>query len=193
MNSVENENQKGKGKEEETGGKKDLIRDWLILLITAIGAVILLSFFPGKVEPTISTSMNYLTEMAWILPAVMILMGLFKVWVSKEMVIKYLGKASGLKGIFIAVLLGATPTGPLYVAFPLAAAMIDKGARILNIVVFLSAWACIKIPQEMIEIQFLGVKFMAARLVLTVLLVSVMGLVMEKIIENTGSINPELE
>ncbi|MFP4202203.1 MAG: permease [Candidatus Acetothermia bacterium] len=193
MNSGENDNQKGEGKEEETGGKKDLIRDWLILLITATGAVILLSFFPGKVEPTISTSMNYLIEMAWILPAVMILMGLFKVWVSKDMVVKYLGKASGLKGILIAVLLGSTPTGPLYVAFPLAAAMIDKGARILNIVVFLSAWACIKIPQEMIEIQFLGVKFMAARLVLTILLVSVMGLVIEKIIENTGSINPELE
>lgn len=193
MNSGENDNQKGEGKEEETGGKKDLIRDWLILLITATGAVILLSFFPGKVEPTTSTSMNYLIEMAWILPAVMILMGLFKVWVSKDMVVKYLGKASGLKGILIAVLLGSTPTGPLYVAFPLAAAMYDKGARILNIVVFLSAWACIKIPQEMIEIQFLGVKFMAARLVLTILLVSVMGLVIEKIIENTGSINPELE
>ncbi len=107
--------------------------------------------------------------------------------------VKYLGKASGLKGIFIAALLGATPTGPLYVAFPLAAAMIDKGARILNIVVFLSAWACIKVPQEMIEIQFLGLKFMAARLVLTVLLVSVMGLVIEKMIESTGSFSPEVE
>ncbi|MBS3825801.1 permease [Candidatus Bipolaricaulota bacterium] len=193
MNSVENDNQKGKEKEEKAGGKKDLLRDWVILLLSAIGAVVLLSFFPGKVEPTTSTALNYLTEMAWILPAVMILMGLFKVWVSKEMVIKYLGKASGLKGILIAALLGSTPTGPLYVAFPLAAAMIDKGARILNIVVFLSAWACIKIPQEMIEIQFLGLKFMAARLVLTVLLVSVMGLVIEKIIESTGSISPELE
>ncbi|MEF8849792.1 MAG: permease [Candidatus Bipolaricaulota bacterium] len=193
MSSVENDNQKGKGEKEKAGGKKDLIRDWVILALSVIGAVLLLSFFPGKVEPTTSTALDYLTEMAWILPAVMILMGLFKVWVSKEMVIKYLGKASGLKGILIAALLGATPTGPLYVAFPLAAAMIDKGARILNIVVFLSAWACIKIPQEMIEIQFLGLKFMATRLVLTVLLVSVMGLVIEKIIENTGSISPELE
>ncbi|MEF8837254.1 MAG: permease [Candidatus Bipolaricaulota bacterium] len=193
MSSVENDNQKGKGEKEKAGGKKDLIRDWVILALSVIGAVVLLSFFPAKVDPTISTSKNYLVEMAWILPAVMILMGLFKVWVSKEMVIKYLGKASGLKGILIAALLGATPTGPLYVAFPLAAAMIDKGARILNIVVFLSAWACIKIPQEMIEIQFLGLKFMATRLVLTVLLVSVMGLVIEKIIENTGSISPELE
>lgn len=183
---------KDTGQEKDSGKRKEVVRDWLILTLSAIGAIILLSFFPGKVEPTVSTSKDYLMEMVWILPAVMILMGLFKVWVSKEMVVKYLGKASGFKGIFIAALLGATPTGPLYVAFPLAVAMLDKGARILNIVVFLSAWACIKIPQEMIEIQFLGPEFMVTRLLLTVTLVSTMGLVIEKIIEKTGSIQPEL-
>ncbi len=54
--------------------------------------------------------MDYLTEIVWILPAVMVLMGLFKVWISREMVVKYLGKSSGLKGILIAALLGSTPT-----------------------------------------------------------------------------------
>ena len=108
--------------------RKEMARDWLILLGLIIGGAVLLSFFPGKIEPSLSVGKNYLTEMAWILPAVMVLMGLFKVWISRELVVKYLGKASGLKGIFIAALLGSTPTGPLYVAFPLAAAMFDKGA-----------------------------------------------------------------
>lgn len=169
-------------------GKKEMIRDWLILLALALGGAVLLSFFPDKIEPSLSTGKNYLMEMAWVLPAVMILMGLFKVWISREMVVKYLGKTSGLKGILIAALLGSTPTGPLYVAFPLAAAMFDKGARVLNVVVFLSAWAAMKIPQEMLEIQFLGVDFMATRLVLTFVSVSLMGLFMEKIIERTGSL-----
>lgn len=186
MNSTDSvDKDQGRGKKE---AKKEMIRDWVILLGLAIGAVVLLSFFPGKIEPSLSVAKNYLIEMAWILPAVMVLMGLFRVWVSKEMVVKYLGKASGIKGIFIAALLGSTPTGPLYVAFPLAAAMFDKGARVLNIVVFLSAWACMKIPQEMVEIQFLGLNFMAARLVLTLLSVTAMGLFMEKIIEKTGSL-----
>lgn len=173
-------------KERNSGKKKEIVRDWIILGLTAIGSAVLLSFYPGKVEPAVSTSRDYLMEMVWILPAVMVLMGLFKVWVSRGMVVKYLGKASGLKGIGIAALLGATPTGPLYVAFPLAAALIDKGARVLNIVVFLSAWACIKIPQEMIEIQFLGLDFMITRLVLTIVTVSLMGWFMEKVIENTS-------
>ncbi|KXB06366.1 hypothetical protein AKJ51_03800 [candidate division MSBL1 archaeon SCGC-AAA382A20] len=146
---------------------------------------VLLSVYPDKVGPVLSTSKDYLMEMVWILPAVMILMGLFKVWVSKEMVVKYLGKASGLKGILIAVALGATPTGPLYVAFPLAAAMLEKGARVTNIIVFLSAWACIKIPQEMVELQFLGLNFMVTRLILTIILVSIMGFFIEQVIEKT--------
>ncbi len=181
------------GDEGEMEGKKEMIRDWLILAATALGGTVLLSFFPAKVEPSLSTGMDYLSEMARVLPAVMILMGLFKVWISREMVVKYLGKTSGFKGIFIAALLGSTPTGPLYVAFPLAAAMFDKGARTMNVVVFLSSWAAMKIPQEMIEIQFLGLDFMATRLVLTLVSVSLMGLFMEKIIEKTGSVEVQSE
>lgn len=173
---------------ESQKGNRNLFRDWAILGLTAVAAIVLLSLFPTKVEPTISTSTTYLIEMAQILPAVMVLMGLFKVWISKEMVVKYLGEASGFKGILIAALLGSTLTGPLYVAFPLALAMRDKGARIMNIIIFLSAWACIKIPQEMIEIQFLGLKFMLTRLVLTIVLVSIMGFVIEQVMKDRKSV-----
>ena len=121
--------------------------------------------------------------MIWILPAVMVLMGLFAVWVSKETIVKYLGKTSGIRGIFLGIFLGALPTGPLYVAFPIAAGLIKKGARISNILIFLSAWACIKIPQEMVELQFLGAKFMALRLVLTIVFVIIMGVFIEQVIE----------
>ena len=94
-----------------------------------------------------------------------------------------MGKTSGIRGIFLAIFLGALPTGPLYVAFPIAAGLIKKGARISNILIFLSAWACIKIPQEMVELQFLGAKFMALRLVLTIVFVIIMGVFIEQVIE----------
>ena len=96
---------------------------------------------------------------------------------------KYIGKASGMKGIFLSLILGALPTGPLYIAFPMAAALIRKGAKISNIVIFLSAWACIKIPQEMVELQFLGLHFMLSRLILTVAFVIIMGLLIEMIMK----------
>ncbi|HEC92079.1 MAG TPA: hypothetical protein ENI51_03660, partial [Candidatus Atribacteria bacterium] len=121
--------------------KRGMIRDWILLGIVLIIAIVLLSIFPDRKEPVINTLWDYFMEMVLILPAVMILLGLFAVWVSKETVVKHLGKASGIKGIFLAIILGALPTGPLYIAFPMAAALLKKGAKISNIIVFLSAWA----------------------------------------------------
>jgi len=170
-------------------GKSGLKRDVIFLAIALIIAIALLSFFPDKRDRVTATSWTFFVEMIWILPAVMVLMGLFMVWVPKDMVEKYLGKTSGIKGFAIAILFGALPTGPLYVAFPLAASLISKGARISNIVIFLSAWACIKIPQEMVELQFLGPRFMVARLVLTIGFVVIMGLSIERINEGSAE-NP---
>ena len=160
-------------------GKKNLIALALVTLVF----LVVLKMVPDKSSAVLSTSSAYFKEMMVILPAVMILMGLFMVWVSKDVVLKYLGKTSGLKGVSVAIFLGALPTGPLYAAFPLALALKNKGASITNIIIFLSAWACIKIPQELVEIQFLGFKFMMARLVLTIIFVTIMGKIIENIIE----------
>ena len=160
-------------------GKKNLIALALVTLVF----LVVLKMVPDKSSAVLSTSSAYFKEMMVILPAVMILMGLFMVWVSKDVVLKYLGKTSGLKGVSVAIFLGALPTGPLYAAFPLALALKNKGASITNIIIFLSAWACIKIPQELVEIQFLGLKFMMARLVLTIIFVTIMGKIIENIIE----------
>jgi uncharacterized membrane protein YraQ (UPF0718 family) len=166
--------------------RKGMIRDVIFLGITLTIVIILLSNFPDRREIVTTASWEFFIEMIWILPAVMVLMGLFKVWVSKEIVVKHLGKTSGIKGIFIAVFFGALPTGPLYVAFPIAAALIKKGARISNVIIFLSAWACIKIPQEMVELRFLGLKFTAARFFLTIIFVVIMGVSIERLIERSN-------
>jgi len=163
--------------------KKTTKRNIVLLLLSLTFTIVLLSVFPDKRQIVTSVSWDFFVEMILILPAVMLLMGLFAIFVSKEMVIKYLGKSSGIKGIFLTIFFGALPTGPLYVAFPVAAALIKKGASISNIIIFLSAWSCIKIPQEMVELQFLGLKFMIMRLILTITFVVIMGLSIERIIE----------
>ena len=163
--------------------KRGMIRDWILLGIILMIAVVLLSIFPDRKKMVINTLWDYFIEMALILPAVMVILGLFAVFVSKETVIKYLRKASGIKGIFLAIILGALPTGPLYVAFPMAASLLKKGAKISNIIVFLSAWACIKIPQELVELQFLGIRFMLSRLTLTIIFIVIMGIFIEKVVE----------
>ena len=146
-----------------------------------IAAVILIILYPENKDASIQASYDIFIELIQILPAIMVLMGLFTVWVSKEIVVKYLGHASGITGLGLALFMGMIPTGPLYIAFPIASMLLKKGARVANIIIFLSAWACIKLPQELMELRFMGFKFMIVRLIFTVVMVILMGLFIEKI------------
>ena len=165
--------------------KKSLIRDYIIMGAVIVAAAVALLIFTDKSGPVLSVSKNYFLDLIMILPAVMIIIGLFSVWIPKEMVVKYMGKTSGIKGIFFSIALGMLPTGPLYIAFPMAIALLKKGAKISNIIIFISAWACIKLPQELVEIQFLGIEFTFLRLALTITFVVIMGILIEKIIDFT--------
>jgi len=169
--------------EKKSKAKRKMMQDWITFVIVLIIAAVLLLIFPEKTNIVTTTSWQYFIEMVWILPAVMIIIGLFAVFIPNEFIVKYMGKSSGIKGILLSFILGALPTGPLYIAFPMAAALIQKGARISNIIVFLSAWACIKLPQELVELQFLGFNFMITRLVLTIIFVTFMGFLIEKMID----------
>jgi len=66
------------------------IKNFVGLGISALILLAILMIFPDKSPAVISASWTYFKEMMIILPAIMVLMGLFLVWVSKEMVIKYL-------------------------------------------------------------------------------------------------------
>ena len=71
---------------------KKLIKNYLIVFIVIALFIALLFIFPYNKEGIIENSANYFFEMALILPAVMILMGLFNVWISEKTVANYLGK-----------------------------------------------------------------------------------------------------
>lgn len=160
-------------------GGKTKARQFAILGVIGIIFILINFLFPLQAQGVYSVSLSYLQEMVFIIPPVFILMGLFEVWVPKEFIQKYLGKEAGIKGIALAFVFGTIPTGPIYIAFPIAAAMLRKGARLMNIVVFLGIWAAAKLPQLMVEIKFLGPAFTALRLVLTVGSVVAIGFLVE--------------
>ncbi len=133
---------------------------------------------PESGRRSISVIIDYAKEMAMIMPAVFLLMGFMEVWIDKDKIKKWLGNKSGLKGGLTAFVLGTLPTGPLYAAFPMAASLLKKEASIFNIVIFLGAWAALKIPQLMVEIKFLGIPFTALRFILTLAGLIIIGSIM---------------
>lgn len=164
--------------------------DWFFLVLSVVTAVTLSLLFPDKGRNVLHVSWQNLKEMVFILPAVLVIMGLFMVWVNRSVVIKYLGEGSGIKGMVISILLGTLPTGPLYVGFPMAAALLKKGARVANVLAFLCSWAALSIPAELMELRFMGWKFMLARLGLTVALIIPMCLAGELMYKRIGGKKP---
>lgn len=175
-------------KQQREKQRKQMIRDYAIFIVVAIGTAAIFSIFPVEGGRGTQVIWDYFVEMMEILPAVVVLMGLFQVWISRELVIKYLGGKSGLKGIGLSIFFGTLPAGPLYIAFPLAAMLLQKGARISNVVIFLSAFACIKSAQELVELQFLGASFMLARLLLTIPMIIIVGFFVEWLSDSKAGI-----
>ena len=160
--------------------------DVVSMVAAAIALYGLSMLFPAKGEKAMLISWEFFKEMVFVLPAVMAVMGLFGVWVERETVVKYLGQGSGVAGLFLSILLGTLPTGPLYVAFPLAGMLLKKGARIANVMLFLFSWACIKLPLELMELQFMGWEFTLTRLLLTVVVLIPTALFAEAVFRRRG-------
>lgn len=158
---------------------KKRLKKTLPLLFVGLGFIILALYSQDRATDALKASGDYLMEMILIIPPVFLLMGLIEVWVPKNKIKEWIGNRSGIKGMAIAFLPGTLPTGPLYVAFPLAATMLRKGASVKNVVIFLGAWAALKIPQLMVEIEFLGASFALLRFALTAFVLVISAMIMD--------------
>ncbi|MGM0445314.1 MAG: permease [Bacillota bacterium] len=179
---MKNNNEKSKVKENI---KKGIINSIKYIMVISVILSLLYIIFPGQILSALDISQRYGIEMITIFPAVLILMGLADVWVPKSLINKYLGKNSGPKGILISIFLGTLPTGPLYIAFPIAAELLRKKARISNVMIFLGVWASLKIPQISVEIKFLGIKFAIIRFIFTLISIIIIGYVIELLVEKS--------
>ncbi len=121
---------------------------------------------------------SFLVYMLKILPCAFILIGLFEVWVKKEIIEKHLGEESGIKGYIWAILLAGTIAGGLLVAFPIAYSMYNKGAKLSVIFTYIGAAAICRVPMTMFEASFMGVKFTAIRLLVSLPLVIITSILL---------------
>ena len=139
-------------------------------------------YAPG-IEIVKNNFWSFLKEMILALPVMFILVGLFDVWVSKEKVQKHIGKASGIKGVLLVMMLAFMQAGPMYAAFPVAYILWKKGTSPTNIFIYLSSASIAKIPMLTFEIGFLGLKFSLLRLFISIPVFLVLSMIMGKYFE----------
>ena len=157
-------------------------RLYLFLLIVLLIVIIVSLIYPEKGKKFLPIIFKYGWQIFLIMPPILILMGLMQVWIPKEWIQKYIGSQSGVKGKFLCILFGTMPTGPMYIFLPLAASLLKQGASVSNIIILLGIMSSEKIPQMLVEINFLGLRFTLTRFILTVIAVVIMGEMIEMLV-----------
>ena len=156
------------------------ISAYVIFIVVSL----LIGFNPGR-----QIGLNFITfsvEMLKILPCAFILIGLFQVWVKRETVEKHFGEESGIRGYLWGVLLASTTVGGLYVAFPVAYSLYSKGAKLSVIFIYIGASAICRIPMTIFEASFLGIKFTAIRLLVSIPLVIIASMLLGNYLTKRG-------
>ena len=162
--------------------KRNVIK---IVGISVYIVFILFSFITGF-DPGKQIGKNFITfsvDMLKILPCAFILIGLFEIWVKKETVEKHFGKESGIRGYIWGVLLASTTVGGLYVAFPVAYSLYNKGAKLSVIFTYIGASAICRVPMTIFEASFMGIKFSAIRLLVSLPLVIISSILLGDYLE----------
>lgn len=142
--------------------------DWSFVVIAILTGVAITIVWraegTGVVREVFTTDLQLLLE---ILPKVIAgtLIGeLVRRVVPREVIVRWLGAGSGLRGLLIAAFVGFLfPAGP-FTVFPLAAALIVAGADRGAAVAFVTGWLLIGLNRMLIwELPFFGVDVVALR------------------------------
>ncbi len=102
--------------------------------------------------------------------------GLMEVLLPRELLLRWVGEESGLKGILIGTCLGAVAPGGPFIQFPIVAAMFKAGAHIGPLVAYLSAWSLIGLNRVVaFEIPLLGLRITLTRLLCSFIFPVIIG------------------
>lgn len=111
-----------------------------------------------------------------------IVAGMIQVLLPRELLSKWVGTESGLRGILIGTIAGGlTPGGP-YVSLPVVAGLIRAGASAGTMVAFLTAWSLWAVTRLPMEVGILGWKFTAIRFASTFFFPPIAGLIAQFIV-----------
>jgi len=106
-----------------------------------------------------------------------IVAGMVQALLPHEMLSKWIGAGSGMRGILIGTVAGGLSPGGPYVSLPIVAALLRSGASIGTMVAFLTGWSLWAIGRLPLEVGILGWRFTLIRLACTFFFPPIAGLI----------------
>lgn len=125
---------------------------------------------------------NLIIQVLPLLIFAFVLAGLLQVLIPVDLIIKWIGKESGLKGIVIAAIAGGFLPGGPYVTLPVVVGLMKLGASIPVLVSMITGWSLIAIMRLPLEIGILGPKLTLIRLFSVIILAPLAGIIAQFIV-----------
>jgi len=168
----------------ETGKKR---RDFKMLFPTITmgliaGILIVIGYLKGEGQHIIGlrTAGNMTIQILPLLVCAFTVAGMAQVLIPHDILAKWVGVESGIRGIMIGTIAGGFSPGGPYVSLPIVAGLLRGGASVGTMVAFLTGWSLWAVSRLPMEVGILGWKFTLIRLACTFFFPPVAGILADR-------------
>jgi uncharacterized membrane protein YraQ (UPF0718 family) len=157
----------------------------IILGILAL-VLVLIGYFKGQGQHIsgMNSALNMTIEILPLLVFAFIVAGMVQVLLPHELLAKWVGVESGMRGILIGTVAGGLSPGGPFVSLPIAAGLLRAGAGIGTMVAYLTAWSLWALARLPLEVGIMGWKFVVIRLASTFFFPPIAGLIAQSFFTN---------
>ncbi len=130
------------------------------------GILIMVGYLRGGGQHIIGlrTAGNMTIQILPLLACAFTVAGMTQVLIPNDILAKWVGAESGIRGIMIGTVAGGFAPGGPYVSLPIAAALLRAGANVGTMVAFLTGWSLWAVSRLPMEVGVMGWKFTLIRL-----------------------------
>jgi uncharacterized membrane protein YraQ (UPF0718 family) len=129
----------------------------------------------------LKSAFDMIIEILPLLVFAFIMAGMVQVLLPRELISKWVGAESGMRGILIGTIAGGFAPGGPYVSLPIVAGLLRTGAGIGTMVAFLTGWSLWAVARLPMEIGILGWKFTGIRVACTFFFPPIAGLIAQSL------------
>ncbi|MFQ5987736.1 MAG: permease [Dehalococcoidia bacterium] len=149
--------------------------DMAIFIILVVSVVYTAMADPTKLRPSFLLTLDSVRDIMPTLLLSVFLAGLADVWLTREMVERYLAFNSNTKGFIMATLAGIATPGTLFEVLPFIAILRKRGLKASSTVAFMTGQTLMGPMRTPLEIKYMGLSYFAFRVGLALLLGVVTG------------------
>jgi len=131
--------------------------------ILAVILLIIGYYQEGKHVIGLKSAVTLTIEILPMLIFAFIIAGMIQVLIPQDVISKWIGAESGIRGILIGTVAGGLSPGGPYVSLPVVAGLMQAGAGVGMLVAYLTGWSLWAVARLPMEVGILGWKFTLIR------------------------------